>query len=157
MQSFWTTTLASKPTPSFPWLAIGHDIQPYTVKTHTQFMIDTAKKLGYQFVTVGDCLGQPPGEWYRSVDKGEAIPNPPGWSPPPPNPLATASLTSSGTTGPTKGPTAGTGTGTGSGGLGPTKGPESNLGPKVLSSSLSGVLWAVLSALAGAAVLSTAT
>lgn len=61
-------------------------------------MIDTAKNLGYQLVTVGDCLGDPPGNWYRDLATGEgrdargvAPPAPP----PPPQKIPMTSSSSS--------------------------------------------------------------
>lgn len=35
-------------------------------------MIDTARGLGYDLVTVGDCLGDPPANWYRDPVTGQA-------------------------------------------------------------------------------------
>ncbi len=35
-------------------------------------MIETARTLGYDLVTVGDCLGDPPVNWYRNPTTGQA-------------------------------------------------------------------------------------
>lgn len=48
------------------FLAIAHDIHEQTAKTLTQFMVDIIKKNGYKAVTVGECLGDPQANWYRS-------------------------------------------------------------------------------------------
>lgn len=65
-------------------------------------MIDTAKKLGYQLVTVGDCLGDPPVNWYRDPATGEPKDarraSPP---PPPPQRVPTTTTLSSSTSAPT--------------------------------------------------------
>lgn len=39
----------------------------------TQFIIDEGKAQGYTFKTVGDCLGDPRGNWYRDPATGNAI------------------------------------------------------------------------------------
>jgi len=36
-----------------------------------QYMIDQARKLGYQLTTLGDCLGDPPSNWYRDPVTGQ--------------------------------------------------------------------------------------
>ncbi|KAH7139458.1 chitin binding protein [Dendryphion nanum] len=48
------------------WLAIGHDIHQQTVYNLTEFMLSTVTNLGYRAVTVGECLGDPQANWYRS-------------------------------------------------------------------------------------------
>lgn len=51
----------------------NHDIHPQTVTNLTQFIIDEGKAQGYTFKTVGDCLGDPKGNWYRDPATGNAI------------------------------------------------------------------------------------
>ncbi|EKG14539.1 Chitin-binding type 1 [Macrophomina phaseolina MS6] len=50
-----------------------HDIHPQTVRNLTQFIINEGKRLGYRFVTVGECLGDPAQNWYRDPATGGAI------------------------------------------------------------------------------------
>ena len=46
------------------YIELGHDIHQQTAYNLTQFMIDTLKQRGYKAVTVGECLGDPPENWY---------------------------------------------------------------------------------------------
>lgn len=39
----------------------------------TQYMIDGASNAGYRMVTVGECLGDPSGNWYRDAKTGEPV------------------------------------------------------------------------------------
>jgi peptidoglycan/xylan/chitin deacetylase (PgdA/CDA1 family) len=48
------------------WLSIAHDIHEQTAYNLTEFMLQTLTQLGYKSVTVGDCLGDPATNWYRS-------------------------------------------------------------------------------------------
>ncbi|KAF2738185.1 glycoside hydrolase/deacetylase [Polyplosphaeria fusca] len=48
------------------WLSISHDIHQQTAYNLTDFMLSTITKLGYKAVTVGECLGDPEANWYRS-------------------------------------------------------------------------------------------
>ncbi len=50
------------------WLAIGHDIHYQTVYNLTDYMLSTLTGLGYKAVTVGECLGDPQANWYRSAN-----------------------------------------------------------------------------------------
>lgn len=54
-------------------ITLAHDIHETTVHDLTQFMIDKAKLSGYELVTVGECLGDPPGNWYRDANTGEPV------------------------------------------------------------------------------------
>lgn len=49
------------------WLEIGHDIHEQTANNLTEYMLSTLTQLGYKAVTVGDCLGDPSANWYRSA------------------------------------------------------------------------------------------
>jgi len=49
-----------------PWLAIAHDIVEHTAMDLTEFMLETVTKAGYKLVTMGECLGDPKGNWYRT-------------------------------------------------------------------------------------------
>lgn len=50
------------------WLSITHDILEQTANNLTEFMLETITKLGYKAVTVGECLGDPQANWYRTAD-----------------------------------------------------------------------------------------
>jgi hypothetical protein len=78
------------------WLAISHDIQEATSNTLTEYMLQVLKFAGFRAVSVGDCVGDPRSNWYRSAD-GTVLPNAPAGNPqkPPstpngPKPLLTA-------------------------------------------------------------------
>lgn len=65
--------LASKDSQGPGVIALAHDIHETTVHDLTQFMIDRAKNQGYHFVTVGQCLGDPEGNWYRDAASGGPV------------------------------------------------------------------------------------
>lgn len=48
------------------WLGIAHDIHELTAYSLTEYMLKTLTDLGYKAVTVGECLGDPVANWYRS-------------------------------------------------------------------------------------------
>lgn len=48
------------------WLSIAHDIHLQTAYNLTDYMLSTLTSLGYKAVTVGECLGDPSANWYRS-------------------------------------------------------------------------------------------
>ncbi|CAO2653228.1 Nn.00g026390.m01.CDS01 [Neocucurbitaria sp. VM-36] len=50
------------------FLSIGHDILEQTAMNLTEFMLSTLTQLGYKAVTVGECLGDPSENWYRTAD-----------------------------------------------------------------------------------------
>lgn len=52
---------------SSSWLEIGHDIHEQTAMNLTEYMLSTLTNLGYKAVTVGECLGDPAANWYRSA------------------------------------------------------------------------------------------
>lgn len=52
------------------YLAIEHDLQEQVVYNLTEYMLKSLLEHGYRPVTVGECLGDPPENWYRS-GKGE--------------------------------------------------------------------------------------
>ncbi|KAJ4385815.1 hypothetical protein N0V93_010246 [Gnomoniopsis smithogilvyi] len=53
-------------------LVLAHDIHERTVYDFAEWMIDTAMERGYRLVTVGECLGDPLDNWYRSPYTGES-------------------------------------------------------------------------------------
>ncbi|KAL0936387.1 chitin deacetylase [Colletotrichum truncatum] len=53
------------------FISLAHDIHSFTANGFVQYMIDVAKEKGYQFTTIGDCLGDPKANWYRDPKSGE--------------------------------------------------------------------------------------
>ncbi|TQN69797.1 Chitin deacetylase [Colletotrichum shisoi] len=47
-------------------IVLSHDVHEQTVISLTQKMIDTLKAKGYRAVTVGECLGDAPENWYKA-------------------------------------------------------------------------------------------
>ncbi|KAI5456852.1 hypothetical protein BGZ63DRAFT_365704 [Mariannaea sp. PMI_226] len=52
------------------YIPLAHDVHEQTVKNLTAYMITTAQTRGYKLVTVGDCLGDPKENWYRTATGG---------------------------------------------------------------------------------------
>ncbi|KAI5862706.1 glycoside hydrolase/deacetylase [Durotheca rogersii] len=48
-------------------LAIAHDIHEQTVRNLTEYMLRGIDSRGYRAVTVGECLGDPVANWYRTA------------------------------------------------------------------------------------------
>ncbi|TVY79762.1 Chitin deacetylase [Fusarium oxysporum f. sp. cubense] len=55
------------------YIVLAHDVHDQTVHNLTSFMIDTAQDRGYRLVTVGECLGDPRENWYRTVSRGRDV------------------------------------------------------------------------------------
>ncbi|KAF1959625.1 glycoside hydrolase/deacetylase [Byssothecium circinans] len=55
---------------SSQWLSIAHDIHYQTAYNLTEYMLSTLTDLGYKPVTVGECLGDPSENWYRTTTGG---------------------------------------------------------------------------------------
>ncbi|KLU92466.1 chitin deacetylase [Magnaporthiopsis poae ATCC 64411] len=53
------------------FVSLAHDIHERTSNELVPFMIEQAKAKGYQFVTMGDCLGDPMENWYRDPKSGQ--------------------------------------------------------------------------------------
>lgn len=88
MQNFMGN-LSSKVPSQGDWLVIGHDIHEQTAVTLTEYMLVTIKAQGYRAVTVGECLGDPAGNWYRSANGAGMY-----TSTPTPSPSASAAVPS---------------------------------------------------------------
>ncbi|OAA53717.1 chitin deacetylase [Cordyceps fumosorosea ARSEF 2679] len=58
------------------FIVLAHDVHYHTVVNLTTFMIETARARGYKLVTVGECLGDPQGNWYRNAGKDPRAPTP---------------------------------------------------------------------------------
>ncbi|KAK0702325.1 hypothetical protein B0H67DRAFT_595485 [Lasiosphaeris hirsuta] len=106
-KSTYETILTQHSAANSAWISLAHDVQEFTVHGFAQFMIDKARALGYDLVTVGDCLGDPPANWYRDPATGEgrdargvvplqatSISSPPASSSSESNPLKTPSTQS---------------------------------------------------------------
>lgn len=50
--------------------SIAHDIHQQTAQNLTGYMIQTMQAKGYKLVTLGECLGEPEANWYRSAATG---------------------------------------------------------------------------------------
>jgi peptidoglycan/xylan/chitin deacetylase (PgdA/CDA1 family) len=51
------------------YLVIAHDIHEQTAHSLTIHMLQRMHALGYKGVTVGECLNDPPANWYRSASR----------------------------------------------------------------------------------------
>lgn len=56
---------SNRATDSF--LVISHDIHEQTAHNLTGYMLDTLQAKGYRAVTMGECMGDPPANWYRTA------------------------------------------------------------------------------------------
>ncbi|KAH6660483.1 hypothetical protein BKA67DRAFT_530575 [Truncatella angustata] len=70
-QNTYSSILTQHSPGSSSWISLAHDIQPNTVHSFAQYMIDQAKKLGYELVPLGQCLGDPETNWYRDPTTGQ--------------------------------------------------------------------------------------
>jgi hypothetical protein len=73
-------------------LAIAHDIHEATALSLTGYMLEYLKSKGYRGVTMGECMGEPEANWYRT--SGES-----GGSNPTPNPGNGGSVSTDGSCG----------------------------------------------------------
>ncbi|KAF4580820.1 hypothetical protein GQ602_006957 [Ophiocordyceps camponoti-floridani] len=51
------------------YIVLAHDIHQNTVTNLARFMIDESRRLGFRLVTVGECLGDEPANWYRQAPR----------------------------------------------------------------------------------------
>lgn len=58
-------------------LAIGHDIHEQTALNLTGYMLSYLKSKGYRGVTMGECMGEPEANWYRTSGEGGGSTTPP--------------------------------------------------------------------------------
>ncbi|PNP59769.1 hypothetical protein THARTR1_00648 [Trichoderma harzianum] len=61
------STMQSSDESSHSYIVLAHDVHYQTVVTLAKYMIETSRERGYKLVTVGECLGDPPENWYRSA------------------------------------------------------------------------------------------
>lgn len=55
------------------YISLEHDVHQYTAMSLVSHILATAQSRGYRTVTVGECLGDPPGNWYRDGTTGNAV------------------------------------------------------------------------------------
>ncbi|KAK6703907.1 hypothetical protein SNK05_007850 [Fusarium graminearum] len=55
------------------YIVLAHDVHDQTVHNLTSYMIDTARSRGYRLVTVGECLGDPRANWYRTASRDRDV------------------------------------------------------------------------------------
>ncbi|OAL47099.1 glycoside hydrolase/deacetylase [Pyrenochaeta sp. DS3sAY3a] len=58
-------------------LAIAHDIHQQTALSLTGYMLEYLRSKGYRGVTMGECMGEPESNWYRTSGETGTTPNPP--------------------------------------------------------------------------------
>src|ERR1700712_996719 len=58
--------ISSQAASNSDWLVISHDIHEQTAHNLTAFMLQNLQQKGFKAVTVGECLGDPQANWYRS-------------------------------------------------------------------------------------------
>ncbi|KAK3341918.1 chitin binding protein [Lasiosphaeria hispida] len=72
----FSSAVSQKDPASTSFIAVAHDIHEQTVRGYVQYMIDQARKYKYELVTVGECLGDPPNNWYRDSTSGREFGGP---------------------------------------------------------------------------------
>ncbi|KAF2667914.1 glycoside hydrolase/deacetylase [Microthyrium microscopicum] len=55
------------------WLSVSHDIDYETSYDLTEFMLKTFTTAGFNMTTIGDCLGDPKANWYRTAGGAAAF------------------------------------------------------------------------------------
>ncbi|KAK2626904.1 hypothetical protein QTJ16_004079 [Diplocarpon rosae] len=65
-KAIFDNALAGKSPTSDDFLVIGHDIHNQTANVLVEYMLQQIQSKGYKPVTVGDCLGDPKANWYRT-------------------------------------------------------------------------------------------
>lgn len=71
-RSIYSSALSGADPKTSSFISLEHDIHERTVNELAQYLIDTARQYGYQLVTMGECLGDPVGNWYRNPTTGQA-------------------------------------------------------------------------------------
>jgi Polysaccharide deacetylase len=74
--------------PNREWLVIGHDIIQQESYRLTEYMLQQFQRRSFRMVTVGECVGDPPANWYRYPNATDA--DAAAAPPPPPPPQAAA-------------------------------------------------------------------
>ncbi|KAK5653478.1 hypothetical protein OQA88_8964 [Cercophora sp. LCS_1] len=55
------------------YISLEHDVHRTTVDVLAEHVLKTALGRGYKVTTVGECLGDPVGNWYRNATTGEPV------------------------------------------------------------------------------------
>lgn len=97
-KDFFEGNISSTTPADSNWLVIGHDIHNQTANNLTEYMVVNALAQGWNLVTVGECLGDPSANWYRTLGGGSVFTSSPSSSP--------TTVSSSTSTGPTVSATA---------------------------------------------------
>lgn len=64
----------SRDSSSNSYITLAHDVHYETVVSLTAYMIELSRQRGYRLTTVGECLGDPRGNWYRDTPDGPSVP-----------------------------------------------------------------------------------
>ncbi|KLU82343.1 hypothetical protein MAPG_01416 [Magnaporthiopsis poae ATCC 64411] len=72
-KAIFTKAMSSADPKANSYISLSHDVQEFTANGFVKSMIDQARAKGLQFVTVGECLGDPAANWYRDPVTGEPI------------------------------------------------------------------------------------
>lgn len=73
-KNIWDAAVAGSNPATDSFLEIEHDIHYQTVYNLTDYILASMYNLGYKSVTVGECLGDPSANWYRSGDASAPVP-----------------------------------------------------------------------------------
>ncbi|KAM3081469.1 hypothetical protein ACMFMG_004931 [Clarireedia jacksonii] len=73
-KNIWDAAINGTNPATDSWLEIEHDIHYQTVYNLTDYILASMYKLGYKSVTVGECLGDPSANWYRSGNASAPVP-----------------------------------------------------------------------------------
>ncbi|KAH7037353.1 uncharacterized protein B0I36DRAFT_313860 [Microdochium trichocladiopsis] len=65
-KAIWDDAMNANSACNQSYIHIEHDLQVQTVYNLTAYMLESLYKKGYRSVTVGECLGDPAENWYRS-------------------------------------------------------------------------------------------
>jgi peptidoglycan/xylan/chitin deacetylase (PgdA/CDA1 family) len=70
-KQYISSALEGESSNTHSYLVLAHDNLPDTVDVLAPYMIDLIRREGYRSVTVGQCLEDPPENWYRDLETGE--------------------------------------------------------------------------------------
>lgn len=72
-KDLWDEALESTKLCSDSFLTIEHDLQHQVVYNLTEYMLRSLIETGYRSVTVGECLGDPAENWYRTIENDTSV------------------------------------------------------------------------------------
>lgn len=72
-KNIWDQAMKKSKPSSDSFLQIEHDIHQQVVYNLTDYILTSLFSHGYESVTVGECLGDPPSNWYRAGPGGTVI------------------------------------------------------------------------------------